>query len=95
MNVNPRPIPSLLTDKPSRWEVIYRSVNGLRRDPANPRRRSTGQIRQTANSKFDPVDLDTVVRRCQALTDGSAGHATNARNFGDDLARKTEAASAA
>lgn len=89
MNVNPRPIPSFLTDKPSRWEVIYRSVNGL-----NPRRRSTGQIRQTANSKFDPVDLDTIVRRCQALTDASAGQATNARNFGD-LARKAEAASAA
>ena len=94
MNVNYHLILSLTNNTPSSREIIYRSVNGLRRDPANPRRRSKKQIRQIAYSKLDPASVDTIVRRWPALTSGSARHATNGRNFGD-LARKPEAASAA
>jgi hypothetical protein len=92
MNVNYHLTPSLLTNNtPSSREIIYRSVNRLRRDPANPRRRNEKQIRQI---QLDPASVDTIVRRWQALTSGSARHATNGRNFGV-LARKAEAASAA
>ena len=44
--------------------------------------------------ELDRVHVDTVVRRWQALTGGSARHAANGRSF-DDLAREAEAANAA
>jgi DNA modification methylase len=43
--------------------------------------------------ELDPAYVDTVVRRWQKLTGGSARHATNGRSF-DDLTREAEAASA-
>jgi DNA modification methylase len=44
--------------------------------------------------ELDPAYVDTVIRRWQALTGGSAHHAANGRSF-DDLACEAEAADAA
>jgi DNA modification methylase len=44
--------------------------------------------------ELDPVYVDTILRRWQALTGGSARHATSGRSF-DDLAREAEAANVA
>jgi DNA modification methylase len=44
--------------------------------------------------ELDPAYVDTIVRRWQALTGGSARHAANGRSF-DDLACEAEAANAA
>ena len=44
--------------------------------------------------ELDPAYADTIIRRWQALTGGSARHATSGRSF-DDLAREAEAANAA
>ena len=44
--------------------------------------------------ELDPVYVDTIIRRWQALTGGSARHAASGRSF-DDLAREAEAANAA
>jgi DNA modification methylase len=43
--------------------------------------------------ELDPVYVDTIIRRWQALTGGGARHAATGRNF-DDLAREAEAANA-
>jgi hypothetical protein len=43
---------------------------------------------------IDPIHVDTIVRRWQALTGGSARHAVTGRDF-DDLAREAEATHAA
>ena len=43
--------------------------------------------------ELDPAYVDTIVRRWQALTGGSARHAASGRSF-DDLAREAEAANA-
>jgi DNA modification methylase len=43
--------------------------------------------------ELDPRYVDTVVRRWQALTGGSARHALSGHTF-DDLAREAEAANA-
>jgi DNA modification methylase len=44
--------------------------------------------------ELDPAYVDTIVRRWQALTGGSARHAASGRNF-DDLAREVEVTNAA
>ena len=44
--------------------------------------------------ELDPAYVDTIVRRWQALTGGSAFHSTSGRRF-DDLAREVEVADAA
>ena len=44
--------------------------------------------------ELDPAYVDTIVRRWQALTGGSACHAASSRSF-DDLAREAEATNAA
>jgi DNA modification methylase len=44
--------------------------------------------------ELDPAYVDTIVRRWQRLTGGSARHAASGRSF-DDLAREAEAANAA
>src|SRR6202045_945513 len=44
--------------------------------------------------ELDPVYVDTIVRRWQALTGGRARHAASGRSF-DDLAREAEVANAA
>src|SRR5712671_1564662 len=49
--------------------------------------------RRCYGSELDPVYVDTIIRRWQALTGGGARHAANGRNF-DDLAREAEAANA-
>ena len=41
--------------------------------------------------ELDPVYVDTIIRRWQGLTGGSADHTTSGRGF-DDLAREAEAA---
>ena len=41
--------------------------------------------------ELDPVYVDTIIRRWQGLTGGSADHAASSRSF-DDLAREAEAA---
>ena len=41
----------------------------------------------------DPSRVDTIIRRWQALTGGSARHAASGRSF-NDLAREVEAANA-
>jgi hypothetical protein len=43
--------------------------------------------------ELDPAYVDTIVRRWQALTGGSARHAVSGRSF-DDLAREAEAGNA-
>jgi len=43
--------------------------------------------------ELDPAYVDTIVRRWQALTGGSARHAVSGRCF-DDLAREAEATNA-
>jgi DNA modification methylase len=50
--------------------------------------------RRCCGLELDPVYVDTVIRRWQALTGGSARHAASDRNF-DDLACEAEAADAA
>ena len=49
--------------------------------------------RRCCGIELDPAYVDTIVRRWQALTGGSARHAVSGRSF-DDLARDTEAANA-
>ena len=44
--------------------------------------------------ELDPAYVDTIIRRWQALTGGSARHAASGRSF-DDLAREAEVADAA
>ena len=44
--------------------------------------------------ELDPAYVDTIIRRWQALTGGSASHAASGRNF-DDLVCEAEAANAA
>jgi DNA modification methylase len=50
--------------------------------------------RRCYGMELDPGYVDTIVRRWQVLTGGSARHALSGRNF-DDLAREAEAANAA
>jgi DNA modification methylase len=50
--------------------------------------------RRCCGLELDPAYVDTIVRRWQALTGGSARNAASGRNF-DDLAREVEAANAA
>jgi DNA modification methylase len=50
MNVDSLLNPSLPTSKPSSSEIIYRPLDGLRPDPANPRCHSKKQVRQIAES---------------------------------------------
>jgi hypothetical protein len=50
MNVDPHLNPSLPTNKPSSSEIIYRLLDELRPDPANPRCHSRKQVRQIAQS---------------------------------------------
>src|SRR5438309_4297758 len=49
--------------------------------------------RRCCGLELDPAYVDTIVRRWQALTGGSARHAASGRSF-DDLAREAEAANA-
>ena len=44
--------------------------------------------------ELDPLYVDTIIRRWQALTGGRASHGVSGRSF-DDLAREIEAADAA
>jgi DNA modification methylase len=50
--------------------------------------------RRCCGLELDPLYVDTIVRRWQNLTSGSARHAVSGRSF-DDLAREAEAANAA
>jgi DNA modification methylase len=50
--------------------------------------------RRCYGMELDPGYVDTIVRRWQVLTGGSARHALSGRNF-DDLAREAEATNAA
>jgi DNA modification methylase len=50
--------------------------------------------RRCYGMELDPGYVDTIIRRWQALTGGSARHAASGRSF-DDLAREAEAANAA
>jgi len=50
--------------------------------------------RRCCGLELDPAYVDTIVRRWQALTGGSARHAASGRSF-DDLAREAEVANAA
>jgi DNA modification methylase len=50
--------------------------------------------RRCCGLELDPLYVDTIVRRWQQLTGGSARHAGTGRNF-DDLAREAEVANAA
>jgi hypothetical protein len=56
--------------------------------------RVADELLRDPSLKLDPAYVDTVVRRWQALTGGSARHAVNGRSF-DDLAREAEVADAA
>jgi DNA modification methylase len=49
--------------------------------------------RRCCGLELDPAYVDTIVRRWQALTGGSARHAVSGRSF-DDLAREAEAGNA-
>ena len=49
--------------------------------------------RRCCGLELDPLYVDTIVRRWQNLTSGSARHAVSGRSF-DDLARDTDAANA-
>jgi hypothetical protein len=50
--------------------------------------------RRCCGLELDPAYVDTIIRRWQALTGGTAHHAASGRSF-DDLARKAEVANAA
>jgi DNA modification methylase len=50
--------------------------------------------RRCCGLELDPAYVDTIVRRWQALTGGSARHVASGRSF-DDLACEVEAANAA
>jgi DNA modification methylase len=50
--------------------------------------------RRCYGMELDPVYVDTIVRRWQAVSGGSARHAASGRSF-DDLAREAEVANAA
>jgi DNA modification methylase len=50
--------------------------------------------RHCCGLELDPGYVDTIIRRWQALTGGSARHAARGRSF-DELAREVEAANAA
>ena len=50
--------------------------------------------RRCCGLELDPAYVDTIIRRWQALTGGTAHHAASGRSF-DDLAREAEAADAA
>jgi 16S rRNA G966 N2-methylase RsmD len=50
--------------------------------------------RRCCGLELDPPYVDTIIRRWQALTGGTAHHAASGRSF-DDLAREAEAADAA
>jgi DNA modification methylase len=50
--------------------------------------------RRCCGLELDPLYVDTIIRRWQKLTGGSARHAASGRSF-DDLAREAEAANAA
>ena len=64
--------------------IIYRRIEELKPDPTGRRCRGL---------ELDPAYVDTIVRRWQALTGGSARHAASDRCF-DDLADEAEAADA-
>jgi DNA modification methylase len=49
--------------------------------------------RRCCGLELDPAYVDTIIRRWQAQTGGSARHAASGRSF-DDLAREAEAANA-
>ena len=50
--------------------------------------------RRCCGLELDPLYVETIVRRWQNLTGGSARHAVSGRSF-DDLAREAEAGHAA
>jgi DNA modification methylase len=50
--------------------------------------------RRCYGMELDPIYVDTIVRRWQALTGSSARHASSGRSF-DELVREAEVASAA
>ena len=50
--------------------------------------------RRCCGLELDPGYVDTIVRRWEAMTGGSARHAASGRSF-DDLAREAEVANAA
>ena len=52
------------------------------------------RTRRCCGLELDPLYVDTIVRRWQKLTGGSARHAGTGRSF-DDLAREAEVANAA
>ena len=50
MDVNSNLKHSRLASKPLSLAITYRCVDGLKQDPANPRRHSKKQVRQIADS---------------------------------------------
>jgi adenine specific DNA methylase Mod len=50
--------------------------------------------RRCYGTEIDPLYVDTIIRRWQKLTGGTATHAETGRTF-DDLAREAEVADAA
>ena len=104
---------STLGPKPAGAELlnmVYRPIEELKLDPANPRLHGKKQIRQIANSietfgfnvpgfldygmELDPGHVDTAICRWQTLTGDKARHAATGRYF-DDFAAEAEAANAA
>ena len=87
------------TGVPCRISVTYRPIQELKPDPTNPRRHSRRHGRRAHRPALlragtRPGLVDTIRRRWQALTGGSARHAASGRSF-DDLAREAEVANAA
>ena len=64
--------------------IIYRRIEELKPDPTGRRCRGL---------ELDPAYVDTIVRRWQAVTGGTARHVASSRNF-VDLAREVEVANA-
>jgi hypothetical protein len=72
--------------------IVNPPSRGSRLDADHPQ--NGGLIPCRFTLELDPTYVDTIIRRWQALTGGSARHAASGRSF-DDLACEAEAADAA
>ena len=78
-----------ILDCPARGEIVLDAFLGSGTTLIAAER--TG--RRCYGLELDPAYVDTIIRRWEALTGGSARHAATGRSF-DDLAREMEAANA-
>jgi ParB-like chromosome segregation protein Spo0J len=74
--------PLRTTNRPPRWEVIYRPIDELRPHPANPRRHGKRQIRQIAESIKTFGFIVPILIDCYGNVIAGHGRLLAAREFG-------------